>query len=380
MVTPNAGRGQAKSGGGVSQCGNSVDVSVIIPTYNRAGLVVEAIESVLRQTALPREIIVVDDGSTDDTSNALASFGDRIIAVQQKNQGVGVARNLALAMASGRYLAFLDSDDAWLEFKLELQVAIMEQHPNLGFLFSDFLITGDGDQVCPRGLQTWFRHPLRWEDILEDMTVSSMQCLPEKEPIRLYCGQIYRALLSEPYVLPTCAIVRADRLTSDIRFPENALRYSDWDFFARLARTTLAGFLDLDTAINRGGNDRPRLTQTSNAVTTQQRLRMIDAVWKADTQFLAIHADEVARVEADQWLSLARAQVVDSEPLAALRALRRWFRLGHLIRWKLALLLVGCALLPGSGAVLRSIRWLLEEGRSVVPTVPKITQTEKQSG
>ena len=364
----------------MSRSGKAVDVSVIIPTYNRAGLVVEAIESVLRQTALPREIIVVDDGSTDGTPEVLASFGDRIVAVRQVNHGVGGARNRALAMATGRYLAFLDSDDTWLDFKLELQVASMEQHPNLGFLFSDFLITGEGERTIPRGLQTWFRHPLRWEDILENMTVSSIQCLPEKEPIRLYCGQIYRALLSEPYVLPTCAIVRADRLTSDIRFAENVLRYSDWEFFARLARTTLAGFLDLEMAINRGVNDRPRLTQTSNAVTTEQRLRMIDAVWKTDRVFLAVHAAEVAGVEADQWLSLARARVVDSEPLAALTALKRWFGLGLFRRWKMALVLAGCAIVPGSGAVLRVIRRLLEGKVSVGTAEPRTTQTETRSG
>ncbi|MCP9450835.1 MAG: glycosyltransferase family 2 protein, partial [Nitrospira sp.] len=87
------------------QVRDPVDVSVIIPTYNRARLVAEAIESVLRQTRPPREIIVVDDGSTDDTKQVLASFGDRIIALYQENQGVGSARNRALAVAQGRYLA-----------------------------------------------------------------------------------------------------------------------------------------------------------------------------------------------------------------------------------------------------------------------------------
>jgi glycosyltransferase involved in cell wall biosynthesis len=364
----------------MSRSGKHVDVSVIIPTYNRAGLVVEAIESVLRQTAPPREIIVVDDGSTDGTPDALASFGDRIVAVRQDNQGVGGARNRALAMATGRYLAFLDSDDTWLEFKLELQVAIMEQHPSLGFLFSDFLITGEGERITPQGLQTWFHNPLRWEEVLENMTVSSVERSPEKEPVRLYCGQIYRALLSEPYVLPTCAIVRSDRVTKDVRFAENDPMCSDWEFFARLARTCTAGFLDLDTAINRGGNDRARLTQTSNAVKAEQRLRMIHAVWKADTSFLARHADEVVGVEADQWLSLARARVVDSEPLAALMALKRWFGLGHFRRWRIALVLAGCALVPGSGAVLRVVRRLLEGKGSVVTAEPRITQTETRSG
>lgn len=364
----------------MSRSGKHVDVSVIIPTYNRAGLVVEAIESVLRQTALPREIIVLDDGSTDGTPDALASFGDRIVAVRQENQGVGGARNRALAMATGRYLAFLDSDDTWLEFKLELQVAVLERNPAIGFVFSDFLITGEGGQVMPSGLQTWYRSPLRWEQVMENMTVASIDGPPHQAPVRLYCGQIYRALLSEPYVLPSCAIVRAGCLTPEVRFAENGPNCSDWEFFARLARICDAGFMEVDTAVNRGGNDRPRLTQTSNAVKAELRLRMIDAVWKTDTRFMAVHADEVARVEADQCLSLARAQLVDSKPRTAFTALNRWFRLGHLARWKMALALAGCAIVPGSGALLRGIRRWLGRMSSVTVPVPNSKQTGTRSG
>lgn len=364
----------------MSRSGKPVDVSVIIPTYNRAGLVVEAIESVLRQTAPPREIIVVDDGSTDGTPDALASFGDRIVAVRQENQGVGGARNRALAMASGRYLAFLDSDDVWLDFKLELQVDVLERNPALGFLFSDFQIKGEGGTITPNGLQTWYRHPLRWEDVLDDLVTTSVLRPIWKGPVRIHSGRMYRALLAEPYVLPSSAILRAGCLNPDVRFGENGPNCTDWEFFARLARICTAGFIELDTVINRGGNDRPRLTQTSAATKAQLRLHMIDAVWKADADFLLAHGEEVIAVEADQCLELARAHALDSKGFAAFAALRRWLRLGHLARWKLALALAGCALVPGSGAVLRGIRRLLEGKGSVVTAEPRTAQTESRSG
>jgi glycosyltransferase involved in cell wall biosynthesis len=96
-----------------------VRYSVVIPTYNRAHCVGEAIESVLAQALPPHEIIVVDDGSTDDTPRVLAVFGDRIRVIRQENAGVSAARNAGIAAATGEWIAFLDSDDVWLSHKMD---------------------------------------------------------------------------------------------------------------------------------------------------------------------------------------------------------------------------------------------------------------------
>ena len=88
-------------------------ISVIIPTYNRAHLVTRAVESVLRQTHLPAEIIVVDDGSQDDTQERLAAFAPQVRVIYQSNQGVAVARDTGIKAATSPWLAFLDSDDYW---------------------------------------------------------------------------------------------------------------------------------------------------------------------------------------------------------------------------------------------------------------------------
>jgi glycosyltransferase involved in cell wall biosynthesis len=109
-------------------------VSVIIPAYNYARYVSEAIDSVLAQTYPPLEVIVVDDGSTDDTPNVLAAYGDRIRAIRQVNQGVAAARNTGIAAARGEYVAFIDSDDTWEPRKLELQMARFDAEPDLGLV------------------------------------------------------------------------------------------------------------------------------------------------------------------------------------------------------------------------------------------------------
>ena len=109
-------------------------VSVVIPTHNYAGFVGEAIESALGQTVPPLEVIVVDDGSTDDTPHVLESFGNRIRAVRQRNQGVCAARNAGASIATGDLLAFLDADDVWLPDKLEKQIECFLAHPNTGLV------------------------------------------------------------------------------------------------------------------------------------------------------------------------------------------------------------------------------------------------------
>lgn len=94
-------------------------VSVIIPTFNRSRSIGKAIESVLAQTVPVYEVIVVDDGSTDETPEILAGYGDRIIVIRQENRGVSAARNVGMQRATGEWIGFLDSDDLWLEQKIE---------------------------------------------------------------------------------------------------------------------------------------------------------------------------------------------------------------------------------------------------------------------
>lgn len=112
-------------------------VTAVIPTYNRAQLVQEALESVFAQTRPVDEIIVVDDGSTDNTPEVLKSYGDKIRYLRQVNQGAGPARNLGIREASGYFIALLDSDDLWLPDKTKIQVEFLSHNPQIDFLFSD---------------------------------------------------------------------------------------------------------------------------------------------------------------------------------------------------------------------------------------------------
>lgn len=112
------------------------EITVVIPTYNRASIVSRAVESVLAQTHDDHEIILVDDGSTDDTKGRLARYGSRIRYIYQENRGPSSARNAGLVNAQGRYIAFCDSDDRFLPSKLEKQIAYVRNNPDCHFLYT----------------------------------------------------------------------------------------------------------------------------------------------------------------------------------------------------------------------------------------------------
>ena len=118
------------------------EVSVIIPSFNRAGYVLDAVRSVLEQTAPPGEIIVVDDGSTDDTRTVLeplANAGSIRYVPLPSNRGQAAATNEGIRRAKGRYLGLLDSDDLWVRDKLERQLAVLEDRPDVGLVYGNLL-------------------------------------------------------------------------------------------------------------------------------------------------------------------------------------------------------------------------------------------------
>jgi glycosyltransferase involved in cell wall biosynthesis len=122
-------------------------VSVVIPAFNRAHVIGDAIDSVFRQGVDGVQVIVVDDGSTDDTRAAVARYGSRVIYLHQPNQGAAVARNRGLEAAGGRLVAFLDSDDVWLPGKLRLELDLLARFPDADAIISDSEFWHEGSLV-----------------------------------------------------------------------------------------------------------------------------------------------------------------------------------------------------------------------------------------
>jgi glycosyltransferase involved in cell wall biosynthesis len=312
--------------------GKDRDVCVIIPTYNRAPLIPQAIDSVLNQTFKDVVVMVIDDGSTDETEAILRQYDGKIEYVKQSRGGPGKARNAGLNRARSPYVAFLDSDDIWHKTKLETQVAILEKHPEIGFLFSEFCVLKENGVIIHQGLRRWHKEPIPWDAIFEKMEMFSSPVIggqSENIEFAVYWGKnLYRWLLKGPYVLPTTTIMRRECIDEGVRFPEGVFLYEDWEFFARLTRHWQAGFMDVETAVNLGHDDGVRLTRRSALEAAINRMALIKRVWKSDPDFMKSSEDEVRCVEGDQILLMAKEFLLHLEFKKSRSMIRKWDKLG----------------------------------------------------
>ncbi len=132
-------------------------VSIVTPAFNRADYLPYTIDSVLAQSYPDFEHIIIDDGSTDGTDELVRAYSDpRIRYFQQANQGQSVARNLGIEVSRGQYICFLDSDDLWLENKLQEQLALFADNPNTGVVYGDKIsIDGAGRELHRRNMRRY---------------------------------------------------------------------------------------------------------------------------------------------------------------------------------------------------------------------------------
>jgi glycosyltransferase involved in cell wall biosynthesis len=256
-------------------------VSVIMPTYNRARWIGAALRSVLAQLQVDDELIVIDDGSTDNTREVVASFGERVTYLHGARRGAGPARNLGLSRARGELVAFLDSDDEWLPGKLALQRSFLEARPDVLFCFSDFqVVTADG-AVHHHFIQRWPHDPRSFREMFGP---------PERVAGRdVYVGDLYPWQLTGLYVLTNTLVVRRAAAGDALHFAEDLRTYEDVECFIRLARRGPAAYFDVETAQQ---TDRAtgRLSGLPPFVKLGCHLEIIERVYGRDADFLARHA------------------------------------------------------------------------------------------
>jgi len=215
-------------------------VSVVIRTYNRAYIVAEAIESALNQTYGDFELLVVDDGSTDNTPEVVRRFQDpRLRYIRhEKNRGVGAACNTGAAEAQGEWIAFLDSDDIWKPEKLERQVACAARHPEVDAVFSDIEVIDDSTTIP--SLVTLMRSFSRLLD-------------PDRKQQEYVFSarQLYLCLLEEVPIKPTVLLLKRELFNKVGLFDLTALGCEDWEFLLRLSYVACFGYVDAPLAIQR---------------------------------------------------------------------------------------------------------------------------------
>jgi glycosyltransferase involved in cell wall biosynthesis len=199
-------------------------VSVIIPTFNRAWCLREAIDSVLAQDFTDFELIVVDDGSTDGTGALLSGFSGRLTVLSQPNRGVSAARNAGIAAARAGLIAFLDSDDLWLPRKLTTQVGWFRQRPRALICQTEELWLRNGRRVNPGR-----RHRKRG-------------------------GMIFEPSLELCLVSPSAVMVRRALFDRVGLFDEALPACEDYDLWLRVSARFAVGLIETPLIVKRGGH------------------------------------------------------------------------------------------------------------------------------
>ena len=238
-------------------------VSVIILTYNRSAVVTRAVESALSCVRPDDEVLVVDDGSTDDTAAALARFGDRIRYLPGPHGGAGRARNRGVAAASRPLVAFLDSDDEWVPDKLDLQRTVMTERPTVVFSFTDFARRSAGRPDDHHQLARWHGDTRLVRDPrfrLSCTRVPRRAAAGGDFPVHI--GDLYGEVLGAHFVPTFTLMVNREVAGDALWFAEDLITYEDLECHARLARVGPAAYLDCETAYQ-WSHPGPRITDAN---------------------------------------------------------------------------------------------------------------------
>ena len=307
-------------------------VSVIIPTYNCAKYVRGAVESVLKQSYGNVEIVVIDDGSKDNTKEILAPYFGKIIYIYQENKGLPGARNRGIHESSGDFIAFLDADDLWESRKLEIQMAIMDSHPEVCIVFSDFYVFSDDgyreNSYFKKCFPIFREYDFSLDTIFRDRTNIDLK---NNGNVDIYHGNIAKFLFCGNFILPSSALVRKSVAERIGGFDETYRMAEETDYFLRLCSEGNAAYVDMPLAgylIKRAGNltgspNTERLIR--NAISIQEKyirqnpgFRMADRAFVDRAMagshrrlayfFLSETRNADARVEAGRSISMNPAQ------------------------------------------------------------------------
>lgn len=289
-------------------------VTVVIPTYNRAHCIANAIDSAVNQTHSNMEIVVVDDGSSDGTEALIKSrySGDpRVVYLRQENQGVSAARNAGLLAARGDYVGLLDSDDTYMPWKIELQLRCLDYFPEAGMIWTDMEAVGpDGSLINPRYLRIMYQKPYRWfpnsESLFPRSEPLEVVCpaipLPEKGR-RVYCGDISSQMVMGNLVHTSTVLLRRARLEKVGLFDESFKPTGeDYHFHLRTCQVGPVAYADV-TSIRYRVGAADQLTQPQFSLQVAHAfLKTIDPVIKSGSVNLPSSMIMAVQAEAHAWI------------------------------------------------------------------------------
>ena len=276
-------------------------VSVVIPTYNRAGTIGRAVDSVLSQDYPHLEVVVVDDGSTDDTADLMAEkyTGDgRVRFFQYPNGGCCVARNRGLREARGEFVAMLDSDDYWLPGKLSLQVRILQANPGLSMVWSDMDAVDVSGQVVYRRYLREMYSGYKYFPALLDLFDSEQRT---EDGVPYYMGNLGQALILGNLVHTSTVVARADRLAHAGDYDKSMSPSEDQDYYYRVCQTGPVAFIDAVTLHYQVGAADAATSSSQGLLLATSSLRVFERLRTSAGNGLKLPQGSVRQAESELW-------------------------------------------------------------------------------
>jgi len=287
-------------------------VSIVVPTYNRAYCLARTIDSVVAQTYTTFEILIIDDGSTDNTRELVASMAardGRIRYLYQQNAGVCAARNCGLRAARGDYIALLDSDDVWKPWKLEVQLACLNFLPEVGMIWTNMEAVDPAGRVTnPTYLRTMYdAYRSFTTEELFPVSYALRQVLPDRDDVpnaTLYVGDIFSPMLAGNLVHTSTTLLRRQRMEQVQGGFDETLRLAgeDHDFHFRVCREGPVALLDVSSIQYQVGMP-DRLSQHKLMVATNY-LQTVTKRLRQDGDRIRLPRSVVNRVlaRAESWV------------------------------------------------------------------------------
>lgn len=353
-------------------------VSVIIPAYNCAPYLPSAINSVLAQSHGDLEIIVVDDGSTDDTGAALRPWDGRVRCIRQNNQGVAAARNTGLRHASGEYVAFLDADDAWYSEKLAIQLSILTARPDLLAVCAEFGLADErGTVVEQRYIKKKYRvfsaYALDWERIFANrlQVPAPGGSAPSGTMIDVHYGNAFAALFLGNFINTSSIVLRRRAIESVGQFTTQRRTQEDYEYWLKVALLGPIAYVDHPLLMFRR---RPRQLTAADQryVVAEDSLRVVQDV--APLARARLPERIVACRLADRLRELGSARLSANDHAGARKALgQAWAQEGFHTRTA-GLYLWSFLPVGFSDFIRRAYRWVRARGPVVDAVTPEISR------
>lgn len=303
-------------------------VSVTIPSYNAGSTLAETLDSVLSQTYPNIEIIVIDDGSTDNTQEILDIYSERVISIRQNNGGLASARNAGCLKAQGKYVALLDADDLCTPERIAMQVTYMEMNPEFVMCSSDFSTFNSSGFIADSYIANYYSRIEETTGGLAGIYSKQTELNLNGFKVKTYSGNVYEQIAVGSFVHPPTVLFRRNILEECGLVDEKIVNCCDFEWFVRMSRTGSFGFIDRPLLKYRFSENQMSGTQNSLQMSLDI-VQVMEKTFATDPTLLKSNSEFYLPYLANAYLDAANF-LADSNPLVAIKKLFRSVALGGL--------------------------------------------------